>query len=194
MKNKIKHVARWCIAALLLPLWGQGGLLSAQTINYPPYMLGESYTCGQLEWSGVLRNPSCCVECKGIVEMLPDNPPVIPQYRDWDDSTGYYYNAACILHYAHELCPAPWRIPTRHDVDSLLKCTSYITLRETWEITGYISDGWFAHGKEWSLFWTLEAKDAENAWGYGYDITAGYLGWWWGARAKGLQLRCVRTL
>ena len=166
----------------------------------PAYMLGDCWvwgeclvSCDSLEWSGELRNPAGCTRREGVEEMTTGNI-FLPQFRDWDGYSGYFYNWACVDLYAWSLCPSPWRIPTRKDVEALLKCTTCSALQAAWDITGYDSYGWLALHDEWSLNWTSEPKDKTNAWGFGYDAGTGYLGWWWGERTKGLQVRCVRTI
>jgi hypothetical protein len=193
-RQPLPAATAYCYCLLLLFSAGSAGAQGVVVLA-PPYMLGECFVaCDTLEWSGELRNPAGCTGCKDAEEMTADNPPTLAQYRDWDEGYGYYYNWACVEQCADELCPAPWRIPTRRDVNALLKCTSYAELRAAWDITGYDSFGWLALHNEWCLSWTIAPKDEGNAWGFGYDVTTGYFGWWYGEKPKGLQVRCVRTI
>jgi hypothetical protein len=78
-----------------------------------------TWTCGAKTWSEPLRNPAGC-EGAGTLSTNAQPP---AQYKDiGSDIYGYYYNWTCVDTYAAALCPSPWRVPTKEDIESLIAC------------------------------------------------------------------------
>jgi hypothetical protein len=102
----------------------------------------------------------------------------------------YYYNWYCVNTNEAVLCPAPWRLPTKTDYDTLVKNSVATTLESYWGFTGaYYSTGLVNADValyEWS-------NTATSGAAYNYD-TAGhdhYVGTGVG-NLYGMPVRCVK--
>jgi uncharacterized protein (TIGR02145 family) len=66
-------------------------------------------------WSASLQNAQ--VGCTATTDFDTTNPPTVAYYRSSDlfEGSGYLYNWKCVVDYATQLCPSPWRVPTQLD-------------------------------------------------------------------------------
>jgi hypothetical protein len=82
----------------------------------PPNSLGVcTWICGTQVWSGALRNAAGCAKVTAMSTLT--TPPA--QYLDYSTSYGYYYNWTCANTAQSSLCPSPWRVPTKFDLQNL---------------------------------------------------------------------------
>jgi hypothetical protein len=154
----------------------------------PPFT--ETY--GTLTWSGALRKP--VIGCTSMSALSDDNPLTAQYKADGAATYGYYYNWACVENHAGELCPSPWRVPTKEDFDILTE-TDYSILSSAWGFPGYamVSNATVTDEGSYATFWSATPRDASTAYTLDYSTTfstidVAYLG-----RSTGAPVRCVMS-
>jgi hypothetical protein len=72
-------------------------------------------------WSAPLQKAQA--GCTATTDFDSTNPPTVALYRSSNlyEGSGYLYNGKCVVDYATQLCPSPWRVPTRNDFIALDK-------------------------------------------------------------------------
>jgi uncharacterized protein (TIGR02145 family) len=81
----------------------------------------QTWTAGTQIWSDALQKAQTgCIE---VTHMGPNDAPEPPgpYYRASDlySGSGYLYNWRCVNEYGAQLCPSPWRVPSRNDFQTL---------------------------------------------------------------------------
>jgi uncharacterized protein (TIGR02145 family) len=76
---------------------------------------------GSQFWSAPLQKAQA--GCTAAIDLGEASPPPVAYYRTSDlyNGSGYLYNWKCVNDYAAQLCPSPWRVPTRDDFVALDK-------------------------------------------------------------------------
>jgi hypothetical protein len=77
-----------------------------------------------------------------------------------DGKTWYYYNWAYVNKHKDKMCPAPWRVPTKEDFDTLVNYTNYNTLIDAWGY-GAGADGSDHEGDTSYAFLWSSSEDAD---------------------------------
>jgi hypothetical protein len=161
----------------------------AEVVKTPPYAAStQTYEFGDQIWSDAIQCPECNKESFSNSETEP-------QCRSYTEggNTWYYYNWAYVSQHAERLCPSPWRVPTESDLETLFDVTDYTTLISAWgnSFGGYCSNNGslYMQGKNTSYWSSTEYSD------YIYNLyydSSGNLGYSFGIKSYGSQVRCVR--
>jgi uncharacterized protein (TIGR02145 family) len=89
---------------------------AAATSDTPPHAAsGQVWTIGNQTWSDVIHIPECNKD--GNFEENGTDP--ICRSYTHQGTTWYYYNQHYVNQMAGDLCPAPWRVPTKDDFIAL---------------------------------------------------------------------------
>jgi uncharacterized protein (TIGR02145 family) len=88
-------------------------------VEVPPYSGTRTWTVGAQTWSGAISHP--VVGCTQSTDFGTTNPPTTAYYRseELEDCSGYLYNWKCVNEQKLNMCPSPWRVPTRDDFVAL---------------------------------------------------------------------------
>jgi uncharacterized protein (TIGR02145 family) len=158
-----------------------------ENVATPPLIAStQTWTFGDQTWSDAIQCPECNKE---TFEDSYTN----PQYRSYteDGKTWYYYNWAYVDANREEMCPSPWRVPTKEDFDVLVSNTTHSVLISTWGygggtsgwLNGAVGTGSFAH--YWSS--TDSGIGACSLHYDSYDLDVGNYDYY-----LGFQVRCVK--
>jgi hypothetical protein len=108
-------------------------------------------------------------------------------------TTWYYYNWKYVDQYAVEqLCPGPWRVPTKEDFDTLVGHTDAAALISAWGYGGRAYDTAMEVVATDAYYWsaTLLYNGADNA--HNLHYSASTLSVDSNSRPHGFQVRCVK--
>ncbi|MDR3140948.1 MAG: fibrobacter succinogenes major paralogous domain-containing protein [Tannerellaceae bacterium] len=144
---------------------------------------------GDQTWSDAIQIPECNKESFENSETKPD----CRNYTQ-GDTTWYYYNWAYMDAHKDEMCPSPWRIPSKADFVSLIANTDAATLSAEW---GY---GGFAYGSSMSVvdlgayYWSSTVYNSDPNYYYVYYLyyNSDNLSIITTFRESGFQIRCIR--
>jgi hypothetical protein len=153
----------------------------------PPYAASTmTWTFGNQTWSDAIHYPECN---KGTFQDSYSD----PQCRSYTEEgkTWYYYNWVYVDANKETMCPAPWRMPSKSDFNTLVSVTNYATLISAWGYGGRcISSGALDGQDMFADYWSSQQNDGSNAYNlYYYSSNLGV-----NATAKyyGFQVRCVK--
>jgi hypothetical protein len=137
------------------PSGGQYTLSVVQTS--PPYSGCDTWKYGTQTWSGALRNPiTNCTE----TSIFTDVEPLSALYKDYGPTYGYYYNWTCVDNQRDALCPSPWRVPTKAEIETLVLSTTRSQLLADWGRPGeFIGEGMRWVNSDNYIWSTDEADD-----------------------------------
>jgi hypothetical protein len=114
----------------------------------------QTWTLGDQTWSDAIHCPECNKE--SFEESNTD-----PQCRSYTYDDGrirFYYNWAFVDANKAEMCPTPWRVPTKDDFDAL-----DLWLLGLPEGHSQIPEAW-EDESGYTLAWSATAMRAESAW------------------------------
>jgi hypothetical protein len=94
----------------------------------------DTWVYGSRSYSVALRYPAS--GCTATSTLSTANPPPA-QYKIGEDRFGYYYNWTCVKAGEKELCPDPWRVPSRSDFQTLYNNATREDLVADWGLPGY---------------------------------------------------------
>jgi uncharacterized protein (TIGR02145 family) len=79
----------------------------------------QTWVVDSQTWSAPLMKMQA--GCAETTDLGTTNPPTVAYYRSNGlyRGSGYLYNRKCVNDYATQLCPSPWRVPTREDFINL---------------------------------------------------------------------------
>jgi uncharacterized protein (TIGR02145 family) len=161
---------------------------------------------GTQTWSASLKKAQ--PGCTAVADLGGDEPPAVAYYRSSDlfEGSGYLYNWKCVDDYATQLCPSPWRVPTRVDFINLDKglggtglnrnttsafvASTYVSL---WGgVYGGYADAWAINNSgSGALYWSITLDEGTPYYLF-YDSYGGvYPSHHIGQRRGGFQVRCV---
>jgi hypothetical protein len=158
----------------------------------PPYAASKlTRTFGDLIWSDAIWIPECN---KPDFEESDFYYPV-QDCRSFTPSNSskawYYYNWYYVSANKDRMCPSPWRVPSREDLESLQSATSPRELSQVWGLSGRANGSAMEDVNELSYYWSSTANGSANAYDL-YYYNGGTLGVGSSYRYYGYQVRCVR--
>jgi uncharacterized protein (DUF302 family) len=156
-------------------------------IYTPPGAGTITWTFGDQIWSGALSIDVCTkVSYLSIDDLFypPDS-----QYRDDANGYGYYYNWTCVRYRGTTLCPTPWRVPSKEDMQKLINNTTSAALVDAWGYGGYARSGGSNYTKSSAYYWSSTESQGYYSYALDYDAYSHTItGMSW---ISGLQVRCV---
>jgi hypothetical protein len=164
------------------------------TVNAAVWASTQTWVFGSQTWSDrVVATPPSCTQVTRLSTVEPRTPRYVVT------SNHYYYSWFCVNSAASELCPSSssWRVPTKHDVETLAANSSLATLQKAWGVQGLSSpydSGTYIYRPEYGYLWTQTLDYGDFGFAFAYyvggagDRTAAeslYV-------AFGSQVRCVK--
>jgi hypothetical protein len=168
--------------------WMEGFNVPVKDVNLPHGAGTQTWTFGEQTWSGALRLdvPGCALVITLSAEY---NPP--PQYKNANTGYGYYYNWTCVRDYAATLCPSPWRVPNKEDMQTLVNNATTAILSSSWGYGGHASGNFITGLDSYGRYWS----STESSTFYAYRLYYGSSG----SpsvnsvnKENGFQVRCVK--
>ncbi|MDR1197669.1 MAG: hypothetical protein LBK94_01475 [Prevotellaceae bacterium] len=158
-----------------------------ESVKTPPYAAGtQTWAFGSLTWSNAINDPAC--NKQDFDGGTKDNPLADGRSQNLNGRTVYYYSWLYVSEHAATLCPSPWRVPSRADIDDLVASdVSAEQIITSWGLGGFaLGDGIY------------DASSHLYLWGSG--ATQPYFWNGYGSPAynpdqhnqPGFQLRCVK--
>jgi uncharacterized protein (TIGR02145 family) len=168
-------------------------------------MSGQTWTDPNWKqtWSGASSYiPAGCALSTDFAENAP------PRYRTAGlyAGSGYLYNYVCVYKEQHNLCPAPWRVPTTQDYIDLDRkfggsgenrttaslaefITPYYINQWGGVLAGYVYSTLLTQAGTRMLYWS---NDGDGVRAVGIALQAGSCMWTAHSSLNAFQLRCVR--
>jgi uncharacterized protein (TIGR02145 family) len=149
-----------------------------------------TWTFGTQTWSDAIHCPEC--DKDRFSASYTD-----PQCRSFTyaGKSYYYYNWVYVNANKENMCPAPWRVPTSADFNTLESNSDLFNLlRNAWGYTGAVvyGDGEVTELEGGAMYWssTADPEDSDNAYlfVYGNDMVMGG----YSNKRAGLHVRCVK--
>ncbi len=191
-----------------------GCATSAVNLGAVGFASTQTWVVGAQTWSAPVTATYCN---KTAYSAGADNGPYSADCRKGGDaaSTNYHFFSWCmVVQYASQLCPSPWRGPTKDEFclldktlnnrsdcpyyrDSAVELARYVS---DWgaQYLGYIDATYYFQYSAFPVGWYYTISEANNSTGYiQYLVTSGgtriYPGGYTGfAKNRGLVLRCVK--
>lgn len=168
---------------------------AAASANRPPYAASDTvWEFGAQAWSAAIHDPYCD-QYKEFIEKKDE---VKCSHHTDENGTRYYYNWPYVHLYGDDnatgegdkLCPSPWRMPTKSDLQTLCDYSVPQTLSAAWGFGASPGDP----NLEWAYYWSKTRYE------YSYDYA--YALWYnrsdWMVNdvhvEDGKQVRCVKDL
>jgi hypothetical protein len=102
----------------------------------------------------------------------------------------YYYNWAYVEKNQNSLCPAPWRVPSKCDIEELIGHYESKSVIKKWGYTGYVDAGEMKYLEDFAGVWSI-SKDS-NSYSFALINEKGSISVEYKYRELGFQVRCVR--
>jgi hypothetical protein len=152
------------------------------TDNTPPNVAStKTWTFGDLLWSDAIRMPDC--NHTDFTESYTS-----PYCRSYSSgATWYYYNWTYVNTKKTEMCPNPWRVPTKADFDYLASRTTLDYLSTEWGYGGYASGSGMNYVTSDGYYWSSEQYDGTYAYRLYFYPSVGIA-----YKRYGYQVRCVK--
>ncbi|MDR3351183.1 MAG: hypothetical protein LBN98_06060, partial [Prevotellaceae bacterium] len=162
-----------------------------QTLTATPTYAASAQTwtfgASTLVWSDAIQMPEC------NKDAYP-NDHIYPQCRSYTSGTNtwYYYNWLYVEANKSAMCPSPWRVPAKDDMDALIGATNGADLGTAWGYSGFAgASGSMADIGTHSFYWSsTDNNSATQAYCMYFITTGAHV--YYTAKYHGLQLRCVR--
>jgi hypothetical protein len=154
--------------------------------EYPPHAAStQTWRFGHQVWSNAILIPEC-----NKADFTRDND--TPDCRSYTSgsATMHYYNWAYVHAHKNTLCPAPWRVPTKNDLEVLTEQTTLNTLVKAWGYGGLAFGNSIIDADSSAYYWSSTTNGSNHA--YTLDYLSGYLIVNFTFRSYGFQVRCVR--
>jgi uncharacterized protein (TIGR02145 family) len=167
----------------------------------------QTWVVGTQTWSAPLQKAQS--GCTSATDFGTTNPPTVAYYRASGlySGSGYLYNWKCVNDYVTQLCPTPWRVPTKDDFITLDKAFNgdgthrfgeleYILSNydATWGATwgGFLrASGYCCYGNNDS-YWSSTVYDGDSAFGAGWDRYGSVCPACVNLQSDGFPVRCVK--
>jgi hypothetical protein len=153
----------------------------------PPYAAStNTWTFGGQTWSDAIRIPEC--NRSNFIESFTD-----PQCRSYAQgvNTWYYYNWLYVNEHSAQLCPAPWRVPTKSDFDVLVTHATVTMLSDAWGYGGYVYYVPILYTGSCAVYWSATESGGMRAYSFDYWNNIG-VGVDFNDKELGYQVRCVK--
>ncbi|MDR3180512.1 MAG: fibrobacter succinogenes major paralogous domain-containing protein, partial [Prevotellaceae bacterium] len=110
----------------------------------------RTWAFGGQTWSDAIHVPGCN-------KTSFTNSYTGPQCRSYtkNGKTRYYYNWAYVNINKNRLCPLPWRVPTKNDLDSLVGNTSDEAFIAAWGYGGFIESDVIYDEHSYAYYWSF---------------------------------------
>jgi hypothetical protein len=151
----------------------------------------QTWTFGSstLTWSDVIQIPACN---KDDFSGTTDAPKVDGRSYTHDGKTYYYYSWPYVNQNAAQLCPDPWRVPTKADFEALVAATTAAQLAADWGYGGYCSGSSVYNAGSVAYYRSSVEYSTFSAYGLYFD-TSGYVNpLYYNYKSYGYQVRCVK--
>jgi hypothetical protein len=167
-------------------------LYQYEATNAPPHAAtNTAWVFGSQTWSDAIRMPGC----SNSSLTTSDTEPHCRSYTH-EDNTYYYYNWPYVVARAGELCPSPWRVPTRADLVKLENMTylNAVHLEHLWGLGGFVVDTRTVYTAADAFYWSSTALTSDEAFALHYPyppigvIPPSYSH----LKFLGYQVRCVK--
>jgi uncharacterized protein (TIGR02145 family) len=186
------------------------GTITVKAATPPGAASTRTWVIGTQTWSAPLQKAQS--GCTAATDLGTTNPPTTAYYRSSGlySGSGYLYNWKCVSEQAANLCPSPWRVPTKDDFITLDKAFggsgSNRTADQSWITTNYVTS-WggvyaglvrgasVANTGEIAVYWSSTAS-GDNAYCLYFRSTDGFLGPQNNNvtyQRYGSQVRCVKN-
>ena len=163
-----------------------GGAVQQNQQKNPPHAASaKTWAFGSQTWSDAIRIPACDKES---FEESYTNPQCCSDTEG--GNTWYYYNWEYVSRNAATMCPAPWRVPTRTDMQTLMQATNASTLVNAWGYGGEVSDNTMFHVFSQANYWSSTETNSNIA--YRLYYSSGNLNVANNNKRLGFQVRCVK--
>jgi uncharacterized protein (TIGR02145 family) len=183
----------YCLLVLLLAFAGCKKD-EDKSADIPPLAAStQTWTFGDQIWSDAIQCPEC------DKETLEDSY-TEPQCRSYADlesgKTFYYYNWPHVNQNATNMCPSPWRVPTKDDFEALVAQLGGNTeaaagkLRHAWGYGGYAYSSSVDLVSSDAYIWTTTKGGVYDAYSLGYYWVCPGVNY--NTRRYGFQVRCVK--
>ncbi|MDR1197877.1 MAG: BACON domain-containing protein [Prevotellaceae bacterium] len=169
-----------------------GTLSSTVTVTQqrdtPPYAASaQTWVFGEQTWSDVIHVSPACSKTS-FIDSYTD--PHCRNYTATDGKTCYYYNWPYVDENKDEMCPYPWRMPSRSDFETLISNTNSSTLISEWGYGGSVSGGYVDYANRAS-YWSSTENGTNGGYNFSNSSTGG-MGVYYTSKNYGLQVRCIR--
>lgn len=185
--SRKKTVAYLCLLTSVIML--SALLMRQETVmqDAPPYAAStQTWVFGSQTWSDAINIPECN---KNSFEDSYTK----PQCRSYSrgGKTWYYYNWAYVNRHAAELCPSPWRVPSREDFKALYAYAKDTRMSDAWGLSGLIGSSGSPYGQgSYGNYWS--SSDDPSGYGYSaYVSGSGFIPQYGSSKGYGYSLRCV---
>jgi hypothetical protein len=157
-----------------------------ENIETPPLAVStQTWTFGDQTWSDAIRIPAC--DKSDFISSI-----TAPDCRSYTyrSNTWYYYNWSYVITNQEQLCPAPWHVPFRWELEILEKNTTSEKLMTAWGLPGYAFGSSMVNVGEDGYMWSPTSGEVSSAACINY--TSGKLQVVRPPKSYGFQVRCVR--
>jgi hypothetical protein len=166
------------------------GVVGGYAQSTPRYAAStRTWTFGNQTWSDAIRMP----ECNKTDFTASYTDPHCRSYTE-DGTTWYYYNWPYVDKNKAKMCPSPWRVPARSDIEDIdIELDPFNPLFPfDWFDGGETtSDNKIKYVKTFSFFWTTSVSKREPTCAWVLDMDP-YLYLNEHSLSYGFQVRCVK--
>jgi hypothetical protein len=163
----------------------EGGAASA-----PPHAeSGETWmwVFGKQMWSNAIHMPECNKEDFIESETEPD----CRSYTE-NGETKYYYNWAYVNTNRNKLCPSPWRVPTKADMETLGSNSNENALFDAWGFGGNAYGSSVGSVSTGAYYWSSTEYRSGSSYAYNLGYGSSNLLVLYDTKSNGFQVRCVK--
>jgi uncharacterized protein (TIGR02145 family) len=115
----------------------KGQKTDGQKGKTPPHAASTKiWTFGTQTWSDAIQMPECNKK-----DFRFSNTKLECRNYDKDGKTWFYYNWLFVEANKTKMCPSPWRVPTKTDMETLKSNSNGGTLADAWGYGGYAAGG-----------------------------------------------------
>jgi hypothetical protein len=142
---------------------------TASNGQYTLTVTSDTWTCGGRTWSGVVRK--AVAGCTSVSTLSTNMSPTA-QYKYNSSTNEYYYNYPCVIAAESALCPSPWRVPQKTDLESLSGCTTIARLIERWGYGGRVNGGTIEWPNDGGYYWSRDSYGSNSSYCFSYNASS----------------------
>jgi hypothetical protein len=105
---------------------------------------------------------------------------------------GHLFSWCMVANHAAQLCPSPWRMPTKEDAELLAKQSSGGRLATLWGLSGYALGNSLWDVDSYAYYWSSTEVSSGGNSAYTLDIYNSDLRTSLAYKSTGMQVRCVK--